>query len=86
MTTTSYFNHLNQVEQTYYQHFQESIGYSFKSLKASFCFLCHAFWPDIFVTSGSSYIVQLNDTIQAKYDAMQQRNANDYTLIETVIQ
>jgi hypothetical protein len=86
MTTHSYFTHLNQVEQTYSQHFTDSIGYSWKSFKASFCFLCHAVWPDVFITSGSSYIMQLNDTIQAKYDAMRQNNShNEYTLVETTV-
>jgi hypothetical protein len=66
----SYFKHLIQVEQSYFDHFTDSIGYSWKAFKSSFCFFCHAFWPDIFVTSGSAYITQLNEVIQAKYDAL----------------
>lgn len=82
----SFFKHLNAVDQTYSEHFRDSIGYSWRAFKGSFCFLCHAIWPDAFVTSGSSYILHLNATIQSKYDAMhQQQSNNDFTLIETVV-
>ena len=44
-----YFKHLAFANQTYWQHFMDSIKYSFISLKASFYFFCHAVWPDIFI-------------------------------------
>lgn len=62
-----YFNHLEQVGQTYYEHFVDSISFSFNSFKASFFFLFHAFYPDIFVKSGSNQINYLHNKIQNKY-------------------
>ncbi len=60
------FLHLRYVKQTYCEHFLDAISYSFISLKASFCFLVHAFWPDIFQSNGSSYIEHLNQVIVNK--------------------
>lgn len=86
MLNTSYFTHLNKVEQTYYDHFRDSIGYSWRAFKSSLCFFVHAIWPDVFVTSGSDTIMKLHETIRDKYDAMQLRQQNnDFTLVETII-
>jgi hypothetical protein len=61
------FSHLKINNQTYFEHFQDSIFYCFKSLKASCCFFIHAIYPDICVTSGSKEIFELNDIITEKY-------------------
>lgn len=61
------FRHLILANQTYWEHFCDSFGYFKTSLQASFYFLCHAFWPDIFEKSGSKTISELNDKIRSKY-------------------
>lgn len=60
------FNHLESVGQTYNQHFNDSMKYSWMSLKSSFYFFCHGFYPDIFETRGSETITDLNAIIQNK--------------------
>ena len=60
------FEHLKIVNQTYFEHFKDSIYFSFKALKASFCFFIHAIYPDIF-DNTSNEIFDLNDIIKLKY-------------------
>ena len=62
-----YFKHLAFVNQTYFEHFKDAIKYSFISLKASFLFFCHAFWPDIFIKTGSDTVHELSKNISEKY-------------------
>ena len=62
-----YFKHLAFANQTYFEHFKDAIKYSFISLKASFFFFCHAFWPDIFIKTGSDTIHDLSKNISEKY-------------------
>lgn len=63
----SRFRHLVFANQTYWEHFCDSLGYFKSSICASFYFFCHAFFPDIFEQSGSKKIKELNDKIQIKY-------------------
>jgi len=60
--------HLKKNNQTYFEHFKDSISYSGKSFKASLYFLVHAFIPDLFQYTGSAIIYDLHDTIQTKYN------------------
>ena len=62
----SVFKHLNNINQTYFRHFYDSIGYCGKSIRASFYFLCHAICPDIFEFSGSDTINELSDVLKLK--------------------
>lgn len=64
---SGFFKHLLFANQTYWEHFSDSIGYFRKSICASFYFLCHAFWPDIFEQSGSKKINEINHLIKIKY-------------------
>ena len=64
----SFFNHLDFANQSYLEHFTDSIKYCGRSIKASFFFFIHAFWPDIFTQSGSNCIHNLSETIQYKYN------------------
>jgi hypothetical protein len=66
----SVFKHLNKINQTYFKHFYNSIGYCGKSIKASFYFLCHAIYPDIFEFSGSDTINELSDVLKMKFKDM----------------
>ena len=74
------FKHLNNINQTYFRHFCDSVGYCGKSIKASFYFLCHAIWPDIFEFSGSDTINELSDVLRfklRKFKEMKNLNADN---------
>lgn len=58
------FHHLRKVNQNYIEHFYNSLSYSLTSSKASFCFLVHAIYPDIFTTTGSNLIQNLHQELQ----------------------
>ena len=61
------FVHLEDVKQTYFEHLKDALYYSFASLRASIYFLFHGIYPDIFITSGSSTIFNINRQIINKY-------------------
>ena len=63
----TFFKHLSFANQSYFEHFSDSIKYCGTSLKGAFYFFCHAFWPDIFQQNGSETIHQLSSTISDKY-------------------
>ncbi len=65
------FKHLNEISQTYFRHFRDSIVFCGKSLKASFYFFVHAFYPDVFTKHGSMVITELNCIIVEKYSDAQ---------------
>lgn len=55
-------NHLQLLNQTYVEHFKDSIEYGLLSWKASLFFFIHAFFPNIFTSHGSrtiNYVHQL---------------------------
>ncbi len=54
------FDHLIQKNMTYFEHMTGALYYSLLSLQASFAFLIHAFYPDIFTETGSNIINKLN--------------------------
>jgi hypothetical protein len=58
--------HLEYANQTYLQHFQDSMYYSWISLKACFIFFIHGIFPDTFIDNGSTTISLLNKIIQFK--------------------
>lgn len=62
------FNHLESVGQNYTEHFNDSMSYSWTSLKSSFYFFVHGIYPDVFETSGSNTIIELNNQIKEKLD------------------
>lgn len=57
------FLHLKLINQSYLDHFNDAMYYSFISLRSSFYFFVHAIWPDLFVTDGSREIYELNRNI-----------------------
>jgi len=65
---THFFKHLSFANQSYFQHFRDSIKYSFMSFKASFCFFVHSIWPDIYIKSGSEIVHELSGIIKEKYN------------------
>jgi hypothetical protein len=71
------FSHLEDVNQTYFEHFKDSIKYSFESLKGSLYFFVHAFIPDSYKTNGSEKIKDLHDKIREKYNNMKKTKNNE---------
>jgi hypothetical protein len=65
------FKHLKYAKQTYCQHFQDSIMYSGKALKASWYFTVHSFLPDCYQKEGSSCIKELNEILQKKHQELE---------------
>ena len=66
-----HFTHLTQAKQSYFEHFSDSIGYSFKAFKAVYFFAIHAFLPDYYEYNGSECIKELNDFLQEKLSKIQ---------------
>jgi hypothetical protein len=60
----SFFNHLNENECSYINHFTNALKYSSISLKASFYFFIHAIFPDFYIDTGSKTINSLNRIIK----------------------
>jgi hypothetical protein len=63
---SSTFIHLEEINQSYCEHFRNAFSYSMQSLKCSFYFLIHAFWPDCFQHDGSESIKELHETIESR--------------------
>jgi hypothetical protein len=60
------FSHLKRVNQSYIEHFRDSFTYSLMCFKASFYFLIHSLWPDLYEFDGSLTIKKLINSIQEK--------------------
>lgn len=57
------FQHLEDTQQSYWEHMKQAMKYSWLSLKSSACFFTHAFWPDMYQGTGSTIVSELNETI-----------------------
>ncbi len=53
--------HLEDVEETYSQHFRHAMSFSFRMFYAGFCCMIHALIPEFFKTTGSDCIRILHD-------------------------
>ena len=62
-----FFKHLSFADQTYTEHFGDSMSYCWCSLRAAGYFFIHALWPDLFIRSGSEMIHRTSRTILEKY-------------------
>ena len=62
-----YFKHLEFANQSYFEHFRDSLFYCGVSLKSAFYFFCHSVWPDSFQQNGSETIHYLSNIIYEKY-------------------
>ncbi len=58
------FNHLRDINLSYYDHLLVALDYAKDALNASLIFTFHALFPDIFVTTGSEIIDKLNNKIK----------------------
>lgn len=78
------FKHLYENDQTYFEHFKDSIHYSFESLKCSFYFFIHGIWPDTLKKDGSEKINKLHEEIKEKYKNIK-NNKNSNTKSKKII-
>lgn len=58
------FNHPTEVCMTYFQHMKFSLYLSYTFSKAAMCALCHAIYPDIFITHSSDTISKLSEEMK----------------------
>jgi len=73
--------HLEFANQTYYEHFKDSIYYSWCSFKSTWFFLIHAFLPNTFEKNGSDTIKHISDIITKKYNKIQSTSDRHGVLI-----
>lgn len=62
--------HLEDHNQTYFQHMRDAFGFAWKSLKSSMYFLIHGLFPWSFQSNGSTHIAELNETLVRKKNDM----------------
>lgn len=67
------FKHLQDVDQSYFEHLKDSLYYCYLSLKASYYFLLHGIYPDIYTSAGSRQIYDLYIVILEKYKEMEEK-------------
>lgn len=60
------FQHLEDINQSYSDHFKDAIGYSWTAFKCSMIFFVHALYPDVLKTAGSKKLNKLHEIIQTK--------------------
>lgn len=63
-------SHLYFSNQTYFEHFKDSIKYSLQAFKASVYFLVHAVVPDFCVSDGSNQIHEIELSVRDKYERL----------------
>ena len=65
--------HLEDAQQTYFEHMGDALSYAGKSASASAYFFIHALFPCLLTDAGSSQIGKLNQVLSAKHDEMLRR-------------
>jgi hypothetical protein len=73
-------SHLEENNQTYWEHNKDALNYSKKAFKASMYFFIHAFFPDKYTTKGSREIISLSSSIQMKKESL-----NEYLLNKNLL-
>jgi hypothetical protein len=58
--------HLNLVNETYFEHLTQAWDFSLQSLKASIILFIHGVLPMCFVVEGGNYIIDLAHEIEQK--------------------
>lgn len=61
----NFFQHPGKVCLTYYNHFTFSIKVSFKLFVASIKAFVHSIYPDIFITSTTDLLADLNNELKS---------------------
>jgi hypothetical protein len=71
---TTFLDHPNENNMTYFEHLFFSLSFSFQFSVASFYAFIHAFFPNTFTTSSYDYSKLIYDTIEAKKLAISKKN------------
>ena len=58
--------HLDNIKMTYLSHASEALGISFGLFTTSLKMFVHAVVPDVFTTSASEYVAELNERLNKK--------------------
>lgn len=61
VTKVSTKSHLEDIEETWFQHFGHAMSFSLRMFGTGFCCMVHAFFPELFKTTGSDSIRVLHD-------------------------
>jgi len=59
-------SHLQLANQTYEEHFYDSMGYCLLAIEAGIYFFIHALFPNTFTSAGSQTIKKLYEQIEFK--------------------
>ena len=57
------FNHLEEVEETYFQHFNRALNLSFNLLIMAFVCFAHTLFPFLFTSFVSKKIKEINSSL-----------------------
>lgn len=58
--------HLEDINQTYFEHMTDALSYSITSFYAGIIFALHGVFPNFFVFTGSNTIAKLNGILVEK--------------------
>ena len=66
LITQPWINHPHAIGETYWQHLLYALLTSLKVILAGFMLLVHAFFPFLFVTTGSKILCKITDKIRIR--------------------
>lgn len=58
------FKHLKEVDNGYFEHMYRAMHFSMLAARAAFYFFVHGLYPDVFVSSGSEQIAELEKRLE----------------------
>ena len=61
------FNHLKEVDETYFQHFRFAFPMALRLLWGGFCLAIHSVLPFIFVDNGTKTIRESNRLVNERF-------------------
>ena len=73
---TTFLDHPNENDMTYFEHLFFSLSFSFQFSIASFYAFIHAFFPNICTTSSYDYSKVIYETIERKKLAIAKKNSD----------
>lgn len=68
--------HLEQNNQTYWEHNKDALSYSKKAFKASLYFFIHSFFPERYKSKGLMEITNIKSSIEMKKDKLNEYKIN----------